>query len=136
MRRTSMHCRTSKTGPTAAVVDLVLERDGHACVRCGKPATGARGRDWSVQHRIPRGMGGTRRADLNEPQNLLILCGSGTTGCHGDVERYRADSYVHGWLCHRSDDPAAVVVLVAGGRRWVYLTAAGEYVDQPPEVTP
>ncbi|SDL15101.1 hypothetical protein SAMN05428985_11071 [Nocardioides sp. YR527] len=31
-------------------------------------------------------MGGTRASWINEPANLITLCGSGTTGCHGWVE--------------------------------------------------
>jgi hypothetical protein len=41
------------------------------------------GRSAGVHHRIRRGQGGPWAAG-----NLLAACGSGTTGCHGTVERY------------------------------------------------
>ena len=44
------------------------------CVICG-------GIDISIHHILPRGQGGD---DVWE--NLVPLCGSGTTGCHGGVE--------------------------------------------------
>lgn len=118
------------TGPDEATVQLVLVRDKHSCVVCDGPVNGERGRDWSVQHRRARGSGGSRRPDTNQPQNLLILCGSATTGCHGDVESQRADSIMHGWACHQIDDPAAVPVLWHGA--WKYLTDTGEISDLPP----
>lgn len=43
-------------------------------------------------------MGGTRSAWINEPPNLLLLCGSGTTGCHGWVESHRDDARRDGFL--------------------------------------
>lgn len=121
------------TGPTPVTVLQVLRRDGYACVRCGADATGPRGETWSIQHRRPRGMGGTRRPYTNQPQNLIVLCGSGTTGCHGDVESHRADAIANGWLLPQSADPAAEPVLVAHSSRWVWLRADGTYAAEPPE---
>ena len=100
------------TGPTKDVVELVLERDGYTCVRCGHPITGERGVGWSLQHRIPRGMGGSKDERLNLPANLIVLDGSGTTGCHGDVESNRAAARAFGYLVWRSLDPAEVPVTV------------------------
>jgi len=113
----------------ADLTQLVLERDGGACVRCGIPIQGERGRDWSIHHRRPRGMGGTRKPD--SPANLLTLCGSGATGCHGEVESHRADALKSGWLVSQWADPAATPVLVGHGARWVYLTEDGTYADAP-----
>jgi hypothetical protein len=90
IRRTSAkRPRYRSTGPPDEVVDLVLERDFSSCALCGGPVRGERGRDWSVQHRLRRGNGGTVRAWVNLPGNLILLCGSGTTLCHGRVERHR-----------------------------------------------
>lgn len=87
------------TGPASAVVDLVWERDGGSCARCGTGLSFAqRGVAWSVHHRRPRGMGGTKQAWVNQPANLVTLCGSGTTGCHGWIESNRADARLLGWL--------------------------------------
>lgn len=46
-------------------------------------------------------MGGSKAAWVNLAANLLLLCGSGTTGCHGWVEGHRADSIDLGWLVSR-----------------------------------
>lgn len=119
------------TGPDFGTVLRVLSRDDHACVRCGVPVRGDRGVDWSVQHRVPRSGGGS-----NDPENLVILCGSGTTGCHGHVESYRAEALEHGYLVSRYSNPATVPILVRRewGERYVYLTPEAEYSDDPPEV--
>lgn len=102
------------TGPDKDTVDLVLKRDGYACVRCGHEIRGERGVGWSVQHRRPRGSGGSRDPRLNQPANLVILCGSAVTNCHGEVEKNRAASRAYGYLVsqHSIADPADVPVLV------------------------
>jgi hypothetical protein len=48
------------------------------CELCGKR------RSESCHHAVPRGKGGD---DVWE--NMVALCGSGTTGCHGEVETSR-----------------------------------------------
>lgn len=64
-----------------AVVDAVLERDQFLCVRCGRTPPGrTRGLDWSIHHRRSRRV---IRPDTHMPGNLVLLCGSGSTGCHG-----------------------------------------------------
>jgi len=112
------------TGPSPETAALVLERDGWSCTRCGRSvAGGERGRDWSVQHRIARGMGGSRDERLNLPSNLLVLCGSGTTRCHGQVEQNREIAYAEGFLLHRIQEPAEVPVAAVEG--WVLLDDEG-----------
>jgi len=69
-----------KTGPNNMTVEAILERAGYSCEACGNQVGDRRGEDWSVQHRRPRGMGGTRWQGINKPSNLMILCGSATTG--------------------------------------------------------
>ena len=98
------------TGPTARTVTVVkhrAERMGWPlCERCGRaPGTNA-------HHRRPRGAGGTKRPDTNLPSNLLWLCGSGTTGCHGWVESHREEAYEHGWLVRQSASPREVPVRI------------------------
>lgn len=78
-----------KSDPTKETVHAVFARDEGCCARCGTPITGERGRDWSVHHRRPRGSGGTSLAWVNLTGNLVLLCGSGTTGCHGFIESHR-----------------------------------------------
>lgn len=110
---------STKTGPDQRIRQLVMERDQFQCVRCGNPVTGEPGVDFSVHHRIARGMGGSRDPRLNMPANLILLDGSGTTGCHGAVEKARAEARTHGYLVWRSLDPTKVpvrVVLWPGSR--------------------
>jgi len=90
-----------------------MERDQYRCVRCGNPVTGDPGVDYSLQHRIPRGMGGSKDPRLNLPSNLILFCGSGTSGCHGEVESKRAEARDAGYLVWRSQNPAEVPVTVA-----------------------
>lgn len=92
----------------------VYERDGHACARCGS------GGPLTLQHRTGRGMGGSRDPRINAPSNLITLCGSGTTGCHGVVESTPRLSRLTGWAVARHDDPAEIPVQTLSG--WVKLT--------------
>ena len=80
---------------------LVLTRDGHRCARCRRSVTDFPA---SVHHRVPRRMGGTRDPRINDPRNLVLVCGSGTTGCHGWIESHRELSYASGWLLRSLDD--------------------------------
>lgn len=80
------------------VEHIVFTRDEGCCGSCGGAITGTRGVDWSIHHRAPRGSGGTKRAWVNQPANLILLCGSGTTGCHGNTESHRDRSIAEGFL--------------------------------------
>jgi hypothetical protein len=51
----------------------------------------------------------------NSPANILLLCGSGTEGCHGWVESNRADAYAQGLLLHQGDDPCEMPVTLRYG---------------------
>lgn len=53
----------------------VLQRDGHRCVRCGRPGPGLH-----VHHVVWRSRGGT-----NDPRNLVTYCGN----CHHLQHRHR-----------------------------------------------
>lgn len=119
------------TGPSSAVVDAVLERACYCCEVCGSPCADQRGTDWSMHHRRPRGMGGTRWTGINLPSNLMLVCGSGTTLCHGAIENYRAGAVAAGWLVLSRTDPATAPVLITRDR-WLYLDHVGGYSDDPP----
>lgn len=116
------------TGPSKQQRDVVLDRSMGFCEICGDQLyvwpRGWVGRH-SIHHRQPRQMGGTARTDINSPANLLLLCGAGTTGCHGHIESNRAEAYRNGWLVRASADPAAVPVLLEGSDRYL-LTADGD----------
>jgi hypothetical protein len=63
--------------------EAVLARDGTTCQCCGIDVTHKLA---SIQHRIPRGMGGSRL--VNIPSNGVLVCGSATTpgSCHNAIE--------------------------------------------------
>jgi hypothetical protein len=121
------------TGPSSSVVEAVLERGQYCCEICSAAVGDRRGVDWSIHHRRPRQMGGTRWAGINLPSNLMLVCGSGTTGCHGVVESHRAGAVAAGWLVLSRTDPATVAVLITRDR-WCYLTNDGQYADAPTPV--
>ena len=116
--------RSAKTAVPPATRAVVWRRDGHACVRCGETQGSL-----SLHHRLPRGAGGSTAPRTNGAANLILLCGSGTTGCHGWVESNRTESYDLGYLVRRGSEPAAVPVLHR--TRWVQLGADGGYEGMP-----
>jgi hypothetical protein len=96
------------------VVRLVRDRDRWQCVRCGTTES------LTTQHRVARGMGGTRWLGVNLPANLITLCGSGTTGCHGWVERHPTEAKLLGLALSRFiSDPASHPVFTWRG--WLRL---------------
>ena len=116
------------TGPDALTVDQVLARDGLRCVRCGRRIDMG---DFSIHHRRPRKMGGTRDETINRCDNLVTLCGTGTTGCHGWVESHRAAAYALGLLVHSHHFSWAVPIITHRGPR--ELTRDGQSIptDKP-----
>lgn len=128
LRRTAM-----RTKPTAArrvaLRDLaaarvvVIERAGGKCERCGNNAPYS---PFSVHHRAPRRSGGSRDPLVNTPSNLVLLCGTGTTGCHGEIESYREAARESGWLLSSVTHAERVAVRLWDGR-WVRLTGDGCY---------
>lgn len=130
MRRAPMRQSHRDTGPDFGTRLRVYERDSWCCARCGQQVRGERGVAYSLQHRKKRSAG----VD-NRPSNLVLLCGSGTTGCHGWVESHPTLAAVEGgWALSGYVDPATVPVLVRGqyGERWLYLTDDFQYADHPP----
>lgn len=91
----------------------VTDRAGGACELCFRPDAN------NVHHRRPRGMGGSKLGWIDEPENLLFLCGSGTTGCHGFIESRRAASYQLGWLLRVGFVPAHVPYCDLTGQWWL-----------------
>lgn len=121
----------SVKGVTPAVVEIVTDRDLRRCARCYTPITGERGRDWSIHHRRPRGMGGSRVPWVNKPGNLLLLCGSGVTGCHGWVESNRDEARKLGFLVSAlgTDIPSHVPVWHSA-HGWVLMDDYGGLHNQ------
>jgi hypothetical protein len=88
-----------ETGPDRDTRAVVVERDCWACACCGTPIDVG---PYSMQHRVPRGGGGSSRPEINSPANLVTLCGSATSpgGCHIAAEsRAQIDARSYGfWL--------------------------------------
>jgi len=63
---------------------------------------------------------------MNLTSNLMLVCGSGTTGCHGWIETHRAESISRGWLVFRGTDPATVPIKLHDTRH-VLLDDLGTY---------
>jgi hypothetical protein len=128
--------RSRDTGPSKAVVVQIAQRDEWSCFRCGGSCHGQRGWDWGVQHRRARGMGGSRLADTNQPQNLILLCGSATSpgGCNARVESRQPADEGLGWSINQYENPLEVPVL-----HWqnglVYLYASGSFGTRPEETS-
>lgn len=79
------------------------ERADNYCERCGLVFAN------NAHHRKNRSQGG--RDVLS---NLLLLCGSGTTGCHGWITEHPSESYNNGWAVRSFLSPEAVPVLYRG----------------------
>lgn len=109
--------RQRATGPDTATRLIVEHRFGGRCCRCGQVAQVGVGPSASVQHRTPRAMGGTSRPEINWPCNLVWVCGTGTTFCHGHMESERTEAYEAGWLVRHGVDPATRALLLWNGSR-------------------
>lgn len=68
-------------------------------------------------------MGGSRL--VHTAANLVVLCGSGVTGCHGAVESERARAGVDGWLIEGTVATPETVPVLRHGRQRVFPTADG-----------
>lgn len=102
---------------------LVIARARGRCERCGDSCYDVAA---SVHHRRRRGMGGSRLPWIGTAPNLLLLCGTGTTGCHNHVETNRLEAYDVGWLLRAGVHPATAPVLIHD-QGLVLLTDDGRY---------
>ena len=89
----------------AAFYETMLDKPSivsNKCAVCGKYAT-------NQHHVVQKGMGGVS-AEVEKSIPKITLCGSGTTGCHGDVHAGRLHIMwcdgLGGWVYHRT--PRAV----------------------------
>ena len=119
--RSPLRLRRRARGISPRVRAAVLARDGYACVRCGISLR--LGMDpYSIHHRKQRSLGGD-----NSLPNLITLCGTGTTGCHGIVHELRHTDHMAGYWIQSWEDPRSSVVIYSfrlhGGANdaWWYL---------------
>ena len=114
------------TGFNVLARHAILEREGGLCLRCGTtvvwwPEDDARRPvavcPYSIHPRRPRGMGGSVDPLTNHPSNGILLCGTGTTGCHGWVESHRTQALADGYLIPSSWDPRTTPVRLPSGAR-------------------
>jgi hypothetical protein len=113
------------TGPDKLTVEALYLRCEGLCEGCGQPLRGERGPELGghqVSHRGPRGKGGTRRAEINDVQNLMLL----NEDCHRWIEDAgRGWAYDHGFLVRSGFVPALQPV-------WLYGVPWGERGEQAP----
>lgn len=109
------------SNPPKSVTDQVDARDAQRCVKCGRPLVGG-----SRHHRQLRSQGGKHTVE-----NIVLMCGSGTTGCHGFVHAHPAEARDMGWIVPSWEEPDETPMLTWRG--WVLLTADGglRRLDQP-----
>lgn len=109
--RTSRERRTGRrdTGPAKSTRVLVLERDEYRCAVCG---IGVLEIPFNIHHRRNRGSGGSSDPAINAPSNLLTVCGTGTTGCHGWIGSSPAEALEHGYVVSLNSREAATDVPV------------------------
>ena len=106
-------------------------REGEQCFYCRRGLLWQeRGFGWSAHHRKPRGRGGTSNPAIGQASNCLILCGSGTSGCHGWVEKNRATALEYGLLVSTNgiDEPVNIPVRRGDGSWW-WLTNWGSAIE-------
>lgn len=116
------------TGFSKQVREIITERAGGCCERCGR-------RTWDMQahHRRPRGAGGSRRPETNQAANGVLL----DADCHRWIEANRASALSDGWLVRQSDTPATVPVFRRGVYVWLSDDGSITHVnpDEPLDVT-
>lgn len=106
------------SGPTKEVRRLVIARDLNRCQWCGRHVRTDSG--WySLQHRRARGMGGSKDKATNQPANLILVHGTGTTECHGFIESQPAQAIGRGFRIAAAADPAKVPYMDWTGREWM-----------------
>lgn len=98
--------------------EVVKERSEGFCERC------CRSGYLTMHHRKKRGQGGPW-----SPENIVAVCGSGTTGCHGWIEHNPDNAAVEGFHVRPWQDPSEVPLLRRGSDL-VLLTKTGGVVGQ------
>lgn len=93
----------------------VLTRADGQCERCGHSVANIPA---SIHHRRTAGAGGNKHSHYIE--NLALLCGTGTTGCHGWVTENPAAAGETGWYVHQWEDPETVSMEDTEGCKFIF----------------
>jgi hypothetical protein len=64
-------------------------------------------------------MGGSAKKESAGLANLIALCGSGTTGCHGWVESNRSLAIEQGLIVRRGGDPETIPFMDINNQWWL-----------------
>ncbi len=99
--------RQRNTGPTAAVVKRIRERDGWRCVCCGTTE------QLTTGHRRNRQMGGSSDPAINRPSNTITQCWSCNSRSESDPE-FAERAKGKGWKVLQHQDPRLVRCWVLG----------------------
>lgn len=103
-------------GFSSVAVAKIEERDLSRCARCGRfIAEGG-----NKHHRKFRSRGGKGNI-----ANGVLLCGSGTTGCHGWAHHNIADATAEGFIVSSWEE--ATLVAVHTWRGWMLLADDGTW---------
>lgn len=113
-----------------------FDREKERCFLCQTPLAwerrGAAVGGWSAHRRKPRGAGGTSDPCPASIANCLIVCGTGTTGCRGRIERHREVATAVGllipWNATTEDFAPAAVRVRRMDKTWWLLTESGRAV--------
>lgn len=102
---------------------IALERQGWHCLRCGTnihdPSR------WPGRSGHHRQLRRAANPDVrHSPVNIIELCGSGTTGCHGWVHQHVAEAERLGLIVPFGIDPLSTPVRDWQGR-WLWLNQDG-----------
>ena len=69
-------------------------------------------------------MGGSRLASTDQAANLLLVCGTGTTECHGEIEGNPSQAIGRGFRVRTGADPTLIPYMDHTGQEW-HLTNEG-----------
>lgn len=95
---------TNGNDPTPKVRATVFARDGEMCLaQADGPCAGI----LTLQHRIGRGMGGSKLPGINRPANLIAMCAHHNELIEKDAD-FRAHCLRRGWSIPRNWAPAIV----------------------------
>jgi hypothetical protein len=63
-------------------------------------------------------MGGSKNPELHKPANLIVLCGSGISGCHGWVESNRSVARDLGFLIMKVESAEEIPFMDITDKWW------------------